>query len=247
MCTVIVEVPTEAADPIRLLAVRDEDPERPWDPPAPWWPETAPGIVGVRDRRANGAWLAADLTERRLAVILNRPEQLAPRLAPGEPPLGSRGELPLRAAAGEALPAPPRTESFNLVTVSDGTVSVRQWDGDELRAVRLAPGVHMLAHHEVDDPSTPRIARWLPEFRRLAGLPAGIWKQRWIETLGRSAELPADDDRAIIRDNRAHGFPTQSLLACLAELPRTGAATLDFAGLDEPAHWHHEAFRAAAH
>src|SRR5690606_4917677 len=69
MCTVIIRV---GAGEVRLLAIRDEDPERPWQPLGASWPETHPGVVGVRDVRAGGAWLAADPARRRLAVLLNR-------------------------------------------------------------------------------------------------------------------------------------------------------------------------------
>ena len=72
MCTVIITVPDDAAQPVRLLAVRDEDPGRPWDRLGAWWPDRYPGVVGIRDVRAGGAWLAANTDERRLAVLLNR-------------------------------------------------------------------------------------------------------------------------------------------------------------------------------
>ncbi|PNA34677.1 NRDE family protein, partial [Pseudomonas sp. MPR-AND1A] len=59
MCTVIVRVPDDPRHPTRVLAVRDEDPEREWNPLGDWWPEAHPGVIGVRDVRAGGAWLAA--------------------------------------------------------------------------------------------------------------------------------------------------------------------------------------------
>ena len=40
MCTVIIHVARAAFDPIRMLAIRDEDPARPWNPLGPWWPDT---------------------------------------------------------------------------------------------------------------------------------------------------------------------------------------------------------------
>src|SRR5690606_6641834 len=98
--------------------------------------------------------------------------------------------------------------------------------------------------HDVDDTvNTARIARWLPEFRERAGLPDGVWRERWVELLGQSAELGADDDRAIVRDNRPHGYPTQSLLVCLADVSGDQVSDrdrirVDSAVLTEPAHWH---------
>jgi uncharacterized protein with NRDE domain len=55
-----------------VLAIRDEDPDRPWSPLGRWWPESHGGVIGVRDVRAGGAWLAADPGAGRLAVLLNR-------------------------------------------------------------------------------------------------------------------------------------------------------------------------------
>ncbi len=100
MCTVIVHVPESPAatgEPVRLLAVRDEDPARTWDPLGEWWPEH-PGVIGVRDRRAGGAWLAADPAAGRVAVILNR----ADVVTEPEETLGSRGHVVLDALAETA-------------------------------------------------------------------------------------------------------------------------------------------------
>jgi uncharacterized protein with NRDE domain len=55
MCTVVVRVDPAAEWPVTVLALRDESPERPWDPPAAWWPEVDPTVRGVRDRSAGGA------------------------------------------------------------------------------------------------------------------------------------------------------------------------------------------------
>ena len=67
----MVGIEGEDAASVRLLAVRDEDPQREWDALGPWWPEQYPGVIGIRDRRAGGAWLAVDPQRRRLAVLLN--------------------------------------------------------------------------------------------------------------------------------------------------------------------------------
>lgn len=256
MCTVVVEVPSSDTGTVRLLAVRDEDPNRPWDPPGVWWPER-PSVIGVRDRRAGGAWMAADPEAARLSVILNRADVWSEGLPAGPNGLESRGSLVLDAVAARELPDPPRTAGFNLVTISAGRVMVTSWDGETLRKSRLAPGVHMVAHHDVDDPRSARIAAWLPEFRKLAGQGAG-WRAAWIELLARSAQLPAGDDRAIIRDNRGHGYPTLSLLVCTAEIalssdsggdaseetPRA-RVRLESATLAEPAVWGSPLFREA--
>lgn len=103
MCTVIIHVPECAEHATRMLAVRDEDPTRPWDAPGPWWPDEYPEVIGVRDRRANGAWLAEDSPAGRLAVILNRDVLSVP-----DGSLESRGGIVLASVcSGESLPQRP--------------------------------------------------------------------------------------------------------------------------------------------
>ncbi len=241
MCTVIVEVPRSDGSAVRLLAVRDEDPARAWDAPGEWWPAERPGVLGVRDRRANGAWLAARPADGRLAVILNRAETSGRGHPEAGNPLASRGGLVLDAVTGASLPERPRTANFNLVSVAGTSVTVSTWDGEEQRQTVLSPGVHMIAHHDLDDHRTERIAAWLPQFRELEDAATGEWRERWIALLDRSAALDPSDDRAIIRDNRTHGYPTLSLLACIAEVaPRRVA--LSTAVLAAPAVWDHTRF-----
>jgi hypothetical protein len=232
MCTVIVRVPENPrVEATRVLAVRDEDPARAWDPPGAWWPDR-PGVVGVRDARAGGAWLATDAAAPRLAVILNR------RDVPGA--TASRGRVVLDAVAGRP-PHDPRTNGFNLVVVDAAGARVTSWDGDALRETRLAPGVHMVAHDDVDDTATPRIARWLPEFAAAPSLGAEDGAAGWLTLLERTAALPPTDDRAIVRDNRPHGVPTLSLLVCTATVGPRGV-DLAYGELDRPGIWNHPIF-----
>ncbi|MFC5337575.1 NRDE family protein [Leucobacter denitrificans] len=234
MCTAIIEVPRDSSRATRMLAVRDEDRNRPWDPPGQWWPEL-PGVIGVRDRLANGAWLAASPGRGTLAVLLNRApggpthgagthaDELTLRFSHATPAtsgLRSRGSIVLAAAQGLPVSDHPGTGAFNLVEVSGSTARVTTWDGARVTRTDLEPGVHMIAHHEVNDPTTARIARWLPEFRALEGLADESWRAKWIALLDRTTDLHPDDDRAIVRDNTVHGYPTQSLLMCTAEVRR---------------------------
>lgn len=217
---------------MRLLAVRDEDPQRAWDAPGPWWPETYPGVVGVRDRQAGGAWLATDAAAGRFSVILNRFDPNPPAPPPGG--FASRGGVVLSNAAGAPVDADPGTASFNLVTVSPEGVTVTFWVRGHLDHQHLEPGLHMLAHHGVNDTeNTARIAEWLPRFRELAGITED-WQSQWISALTETTRVAADDDRAILRDNRPYGVPTQSLLACIADIYQD-SVRLDTAVLDEPA------------
>lgn len=232
MCTVVIEVPSDANAGVRLLAIRDENPAREWDAPGEWWPDEHPGVIGVRDRQANGAWLATDPAHGRLSVMLNRFDPNPP-----PPPVGgfaSRGALVLDTVTGASLDAAPRTPNFNLVTVSPEGAVVSTWSEGVVTHQLLAPGMHMIAHHGVNDTAnTARIAQWLPEFQRLTGLD-DEWQAEWIATLSRTTELAADDERAILRDNRPYGAPTQSLMVCIAEV-FAEHVRLDTAVLAEPA------------
>jgi hypothetical protein len=231
MCTVVIDA--AGSSTAHLLAVRDEDPQREWDALGAWWPERYPGVIGIRDRRVGGAWLAANPSERRLAVLLNRADVLD---LPADRAL-SRGSLALESVAGRSPVAPERMHGFNLLEVRPEGSRVLSWDGRELRETALTPGTHMIAHDDLDDEDTPRIAAWLPEFRAL-GPAAGDpdWRASWTGMLAASARLDPEDDRAIIRDNRPHGYPTQSLLYCTAEVTPSGV-DVDYHALPAPAHW----------
>ena len=241
MCTVIVHVPPSAAPgetaaPVRLLAVRDEDPARAWDPLGTWWPDQ-PGVIGVCDRRAGGAWLAADPAAGTLAVILNR----ADVAVDGDAPLASRGRLVLDAVAGRPPITPPPTYGFNLVEVTAGGAAVTMWDGSSLRRADLGPGIHMIAHDDVDDPRTARIAAWRGAF----DVPAADdenWRERWLDTLERTSVLAPVDDRAIVRDNRPYGYPTLSLLVCTASVDASGV-DVRYGEFAEPGAWNRPVLR----
>ncbi|GAB6859538.1 NRDE family protein [Microbacterium xylanilyticum] len=233
MCTVVIQVGAaeRAGGPgPRLLAVRDEDPQREWDALGEWWPDQ-PGVVGIRDRRAGGAWLAADPSTRRLAVLLNRADVLD---LPDDQAI-SRGTLALASVAGVSPSGSPRMHGFNLLEVSPAGARVLSWDGATLRETPVPAGVHMIAHDDLDDPGTARIARWLPEFRARPA-DSDDWPESWIHLLAETATLDPSDDRAIIRDNRPHGYPTQSLLYATAAIGIEGVDLRDHT-LPAPALW----------
>ena len=193
-------------------------------------------MIGVRDRRANGAWLAEDSPAGRLAVILNRDVLSVP-----DGSLESRGGIVLASVSGESLPQRPRTAGFNLVEVAGPRAWVTIWDGLRLRREQLEPGVHMISHDEVDDPRTARIVRWLPDYRELTQqqgpeMAFEQWAHQWVAVLSASSALGPFDDRAIIRDNHPHGYPTMSLLVCVAEI-RAERVQLASAVLPEPGVW----------
>lgn len=229
VCTVIMRVPVAPDEPVRMLAVRDEDPARTWQPLGQSWPDR-PSVVGVRDLRAGGAWLAADAADRRLAVLLNR---ASPPVPDGVAPV-SRGGIVLDAVAGRMPHPDAAVLGFNLVTAAPGGVLVTTWDGRSMRSVTVPAGVHMIAHDDLDDPRTARITAWHDAFVEAAA--SDDWERAWLDVLARSARLGPDDDRAIIRDNRAHGYPTQSLLLCTASVGPDGV-DVKYGELARPGMW----------
>ncbi len=225
----VIRVPEPGNGAVRLLAVRDEDPRRAWRPWGPWWPDQ-PGIRGVMDELAGGAWLAADHST--LAVLLNRAGG-----AQG-PVLTTRGALVLDAVDRRPLPEPLTTLGFNLIQVTAIGARVVSWEGGAPRMVDLPPGTHMIAHDDVDDPRTARIAAWRDAFTTAptSADPDDHWWDDWLAVLTRSSQLDPTDDRAIIRDNRPHGYPTLSLLVSVASLTNAGVE-VKMAALDEPGRW----------
>jgi hypothetical protein len=237
MCTVIITVPAGAQEPVRLLAVRDEDPDRPWDRLGPWWPDAYPGVVGIRDARAGGAWLAADPEHRRLAVLLNRAD-LSDR---PDDSVQTRGSVALESVAGRSPAEHPSMRGFNLVEVTAHTARVTSWNGLALSTTELRPGTHMIAHDDVDDAATARIARWLPEFRDAENLqnaqPGDAdWWEPWLGIVARSAQVPGTQDAAIIRRQSFEGVPSSSLLIALATVGESGLDVQD-APLATPGEW----------
>lgn len=238
VCTVVIDVASSPGEGARLLAVRDEDPGRPWDDLGEWWPDVHPGVIGIRDRRAGGAWLAADPAAGRLAVLLNRADVLE---LPDDAVL-SRGSLALESVAGQSPQGPVPMHGFNLLEVTPHGSRVLSWDGVQLRETPVPAGVHMIAHDDLDDPGTARIAAWLPRFAASAhdahadrsSTPA--WDERWVAVLAETATLPTEDDRAIVRDNRVHGYPTMSLLFCTAEVAPE-SLRVSSRVLSDPGHW----------
>ena len=231
MCTVVVRVPELPGDPVRMLAIRDEDPARPWRPVGAWWPGRYPGVRGVLDVRAGGSWLAVNDRSGRTAVVLNRADDgSAGEDAP------SRGWLPLEAVAGRGLGSEPATRGFNLVEASPDAVRVSSWDGRRFASSPLPPGTHMVSHDEVDDPRTARITRWLPAFRDALLPPGPAWYTPWLEVVAESAALDPTDDEALIRDHRHLGIPTLSLMLCVLAVASEGTDLVG-AALPAPGRW----------
>jgi hypothetical protein len=137
MCTALLSI--DQGGHVLLAGVRDEMLARPWEPPARHWPDR-PGLIGGRDLQSGGTWLAVSPADRRVACVLNGRGQLAPAAT-----RRSRGELPLRAAAGVPLDrrALANLDPFHLLVAEPGRATIQSWDGLDLIDRELAPGLHL--------------------------------------------------------------------------------------------------------
>ena len=168
MCTVVLLFRPDHEWPLILAANRDEMLDRPWDPPAEYWPDR-PGVVAGRDRFGGGTWMGINRNHV-IATVLNRQGSLGPK--PGK---RSRGELPLlalehaTAAAASAAIAGLEAASyrrFNMVVAdAAGAWFLRGLGQGRPDAVAVVPGLHMVTARDPNDPTSPRVARHLARFR----------------------------------------------------------------------------------
>jgi uncharacterized protein with NRDE domain len=215
VCSIILRI--DAAG-VFIAANRDEMVNRPWSPPAAWWPDQ-PDVIAGRDETAGGTWLGIN-GHGVMAAVLNRHGSLGP--APGK---RSRGELPLialRAATAQdaakqiaALDA-STYRSFNLVTAdSTGAYFAAALETGRPKIRKLEAGTWMITSGEPNDLAQPRIARHLPKFEAAAF-------EDWPKLL---ADSTGPWESALNIPER-NGFGTVS--AAVIALPKDGAARWEF-------------------
>jgi Transport and Golgi organisation 2 len=146
VCTVVVSFAPGKPAPVLLVGVRDEFAARPWRPPGRHWPDLP--VTGGLDVQAGGTWLAVNDSVPRAACILNGwGGALVP---PGR--RRSRGDLPLRAAAGgldavqkllSERATLERYDAFHLVVAEPSSVTVLSWDGATLTRTGPGLGTHL--------------------------------------------------------------------------------------------------------
>lgn len=223
MCTVVVGIDPGAEVPLILVGVRDEFADRPWVPPDRHWP----GLVGGRDLRAGGTWLAVAPETGRIGALLNGwgvPAAEETRL--------SRGDLPLRVAAEGRFPEvdPARYDPFHLLLADSTGVRLWHWDGTALRTEVPPPGTHMIVNSGWErGEENERVAFFRPLFAG-AARPRGIdgpWEE-W-RALATGAGLPPEDPRAmIVRRELPGGRVFGSLSVTLLALGASGGVHYDF-------------------
>jgi hypothetical protein len=225
MCTAILGLGPDGT--VLLAGVRDEFLQRAWLPPAHLWPDY-PALIGGRDQRALGTWLAVDPTAPRVACILNGRGQAAPAMT-----RQSRGELPLRAAARAPL-HPDGLDVFDpflLVVATPGRADLLNWDGERFTRRTLDPGLHLLVNSGLAGDLRPDAAEHETErirhFQaRLAAVPfpqpkpgapvEEAWAP-WLPLLNGDGLAPGDPRALIVRrefeDGRIWGTTSISLVA----------------------------------
>lgn len=231
MCTLALLRRPAAPWPLLLAANRDELRTRPSRPPGRHWPDR-PHVRGGLDLEAGGTWLGVN-DDGVVAAILNRRGTLGP-----EPGKRSRGELVLEALdhaeayhAADALRAldPRAYRPFNLIVADAVDAFWLRHAGQGGIEVRPIPeGLHMIAAGELDDPASPRIARFLPQFRFVpAPDPArGDWSGWQALLAERTSPTGEPRDAMCIVTEGEYGTVSSTLLA----LPRYAS---------EPALWLH--------
>jgi uncharacterized protein with NRDE domain len=160
MCTLAIFVRRLPGLPLVIAANRDEFLDR--AATAPELLSLAPRIVGGRDLRAGGTWLA--ISERGVvAGLLNRRTESLPDASKR-----SRGELPMMALAAGSVAAAATCiraiaggayNAFNLLVADRDEAWVAQNHADGMRFTPLEPGVHLVSNLDVNDPTCPKIAR----------------------------------------------------------------------------------------
>ena len=210
MCTVIVKT----GRPMTLMGVRDEFADRPWEGPGEHWPEH-PGVVGGRDLKAGGTWLAIDPARRRAAFLLNGRGRAAP-----ETTKISRGGLPLLAVGTGDLPGVDLTryDPFHLVIADPTRARLFSWDGERLSTPDVPDGTSMIVNTGLN-PEHERVAAYRSRFESTAD---------WRELI---ATAPSSHPSALIlRHQLPDGRVFASLSVTLVTLAPEGV-TYEFTDL----------------
>ncbi len=215
MCSIVLRI---GPNGVEIGANRDEMIDRPWQPPAAYWPNL-PGVIAGRDSLAGGTWLGLN-RHGVVAAVLNRHGSLGP--APGK---RSRGELPLlalveptaaSAAAKIAALDAASYRSFNVV-IADPECGffLSGLEHGTPTPQPLGPGTWMITSGEPNELASPRIARHLPHF---IAAPFADWPTLLADNTGPSEtalNIPPHD-----------GFGT--VCSAIIALPRDEAARWDF-------------------
>ena len=163
MCILVFDWQPDSAQPLLLLANRDEFHKRPTAPLAQWI--DLPAVHAGRDLEAGGSWLGA-APGRRFAALTNIRDRKPPQAR-------SRGELVSDYLAGQQAPGEylealagqaGEYSGFNLL-VGDAR---ELWflDSRSRQLQLLAPGIYALSNATLDTP-WPKLVRLRTAFSRI--------------------------------------------------------------------------------
>ena len=163
MCLLVVAWKSHARYRLVVAGNRDEFHDRP-TAPLGWWSD-ATDVLGGRDLRAGGTWLALARSGRFGLVTNFRDANGAPTSAPSRGQLVPgflRGEQPAARFLAALQPGRRAYAGFNLL-LGDAR-ALHYWcsvGDDEPR--ELAPGVYGLSNHRLDEP-WPKLVRTRERF-----------------------------------------------------------------------------------
>lgn len=152
-------------------ANRDEQIDRPWQPPGQHWPDR-PDVIAGLDELGGGSWFGVNGTGV-TACILNRRGTLGP-----EDGKRSRGEIVLDALDHEDAAVAADSLShldgsafrgFNLVIADNRDAYWLKLDtsvSDQVSVTSVPEGYSMFTAGDLNDRSSDRIAAFLPHFER---------------------------------------------------------------------------------
>lgn len=191
MCTLALLVNVVPGLPVVVAGNRDERYARETDPPRVL--AESPRVVGGRDVRGGGTWLAVSATGRIAAVTNFRTWHLP------DPSRRSRGDLPLLLLRGlDVTTLDGRLYNpFDLV-FGDATTGLFVAYGREsarIEVERVPDGIHVLANTELDSHAEPKIMR---ATTRVADLSRG--RAEWRDLLPALATAFADHTLPSIGD-----------------------------------------------
>jgi uncharacterized protein with NRDE domain len=204
VCTVLLRLDPGGRWPVLVGAIRDEFVERSWDPPSRHWEGPFARLVGGRDQRAGGTWLAVDPSSRAVGALLNAGRREDPD---DDAPRPTRGTLALRILTGEGLPDDvSRYDRFHLLRVDLDGAELWSWDGESLTHRGLDPGDHIVVNTGLDDAEDPLVPHFAPLLAS-TGSDLGAWR-KLLEGDG----LDPGDERALVvrKDIEDHLYGTTS-------------------------------------
>jgi hypothetical protein len=223
VCLLLLHHRTRLDAPVVLLANRDEDFARAFDPPTLAGPA---GVVAPRDRRAGGTWVGVNRAGL-VAAITNRPRADGAAAPPGASPSGarSRGRLTADVLESEDVDHARRFlerhllanayEPFNLLVVDRRAGFVLHRGAEGLSWRDVTPGVHVLTNlHDWDVAPVPEPGR------PVAGEPLPALVAR-LERLAGDRVTPLPGEHRICKVGGERGTVCSAVLAVSADASRS--------------------------